>query len=122
MVYHLASGSFGPHLRDGTCDYAVLFGIYGSYAFAQIRFYSGVCGQVTVVVTAARGAVITQEAARGQEPTSGTDDCGNYYEIQATSTSEPAVAIGMRIQFGETGDTVTFAYDHGDEPVAVGTC
>ena len=46
----------------------------------------------------------------------------DYYEIQATSTNEPAVAIGMRIQFGETGDTVTFAYDHGEEPVAVGTC
>jgi hypothetical protein len=122
VVYHLAGNTLSPQLRDGACTYLVFFGNYSSFAYAKIRFYNGDCGQTTLVVTAARGAVITQEAARGQEPSTGTDSCGEYYELQATSNSEPAVAIGMRIQFGVTGDVVTFAYDHGDEPVAVGPC
>src|SRR5262245_10613651 len=109
--------------QDGTCVYRVMFGNFGSAAYAKAHYYAGACGGTTIEVAALRdGFTLTWEAAKGQEFNIISDSCGSAYEEQATSNPTPAYGVGARITFGETGHVVVFMDGNGPTPPVVKTC
>jgi eukaryotic-like serine/threonine-protein kinase len=112
-----------PEYQDGTCVYRVMFGNFGSAAYAKAHYYAGACGGTTIEVAALRdGFNLTWEAAKGQELGVTSDSCGSAYEEQATSNPTPAYGVGARITFGETGHVVVFMDGTGPTPPIVKTC
>jgi eukaryotic-like serine/threonine-protein kinase len=122
-TYMVPANTITPEFKDGTCVYRVLFGNFGSAAFAQVHFYSGNCGGSAIEVAALRtGLVLTWEAANGQEVSGATDSCGSSYVEQATSKPDPAYGVGARITFGETHHVLVFMDGSGKTPPVVRTC
>jgi serine/threonine-protein kinase len=112
-----------PEYQDGTCVYRVMFGNFGSAAYAKAHYYAGACGGTTIEVAALRdGFNLTWEAAKGQEFNIISDSCGSAYEEQATSNPTPAYGVGARLTFGETGHVVVFMDGNGPTPPVVKTC
>jgi hypothetical protein len=103
--YRLAANStfghkykFTEYLSNaGACYYRVRYGKFGAAAYAQIRFYSGACGgtEVAVVVRHPGSGVIEYFWQDGTA--SGSDSCGSYYEMQATSPNDHT-PIGMYVR------------------------
>ncbi|GAA4671082.1 hypothetical protein Prum_073770 [Phytohabitans rumicis] len=94
LHYNLNSLTFTPVLRgqgasagDAACQFRLRYGNFGNVAFAQLRVYAGGCGGYGVQVRAASGSVFRNWSNSGS-PTAGTDGCGPYFEIQATSSAE----------------------------------
>ena len=122
-TWYVPVNQMSPEFQDGTCVYRVMFGNFGSAAYAKAHYYAGACGGSTIEVAALRnGFTLTWEAAKGQEFTVATDSCGTAYDEQATSEATPAYGVGARIAFGETGHVVVFMDGHGPTPPVVKTC
>ncbi|MGI8329571.1 hypothetical protein ACRYCC_06360 [Actinomadura scrupuli] len=90
--YRLDPLVFTPLLRGNTieglpgteCRYRVRYGNYGNLAFAQIRRYNSWCENYRVQVGAWQGNSF-QVIQSGGSGINGSDGCGQYFELQATS-------------------------------------
>lgn len=104
------AGSLSPQMINGTCVFRIWFGNFGDTPFAKVRVYSGACGGMGITVISQRGddTLHTSDTGWG----GGTDECGSYYEGQATGRG-PAIAVGQRVNFAETGQVLTFLHDSG---------
>jgi serine/threonine-protein kinase len=123
QMFNFPVNQMSPEFQDGTCVYRVMYGNNGSTGYAKARYYAGACGGTTIQVAALRtGLVLTWEAAKGQEFSVVTDNCGTAHDEQATSESTPAYGVGVRITFGETGHVVVFLDGSGPTPPVVRTC
>jgi hypothetical protein len=103
-TYRLAANSVFGHKYKftqynstaGACYYRVRYGKFGTAAYAQIRFYGGACGGTQVAVITRHPGSGTIEYFWQDGNTSGSDGCGSYFELQATSPANHA-PIGMQV-------------------------
>ncbi|REE97737.1 hypothetical protein [Thermomonospora umbrina] len=101
----------GTNAGDPNCHYRLRYGNIGNVAFAQIRLYAGGCGDYRVQVRAASGSTFRNWTSGGTA-TRGTDGCGSYFELQATSDANWIGVSGVAVSGRPSPDKSFYHFDH----------
>ncbi|KAB2348580.1 hypothetical protein [Actinomadura rudentiformis] len=101
----------GTNPGEPNCHYRLRYGNFGNVAFAQIRMYGGACGAYRVQVRAYSGSTGRNWGSGGTGIT-GTDGCGSYIELQATSDPNWIAVSGVAVSGRPSPNKAFYHFDH----------
>ncbi|MFC9970246.1 hypothetical protein ACFVH6_05015 [Spirillospora sp. NPDC127200] len=122
VYFKYPENRLSPQFKKGTCVYRIRYGNYGDTGYAQVRFYSGNCGDRSFVMVCGSTPGAAYECRTEHRiTTGGSDTCGSYFEKQATLPAR-SNARTMGVNFPEVNDTNWFQADSGQATTAYRNC